>query len=250
MTLVGLPADAETASYTITSVEPGRMSNRDDAGVHTLPFDVEYGGRELTITPTAVETDRGIVLLDVGPGGAVDSLRTHLRALGYDLSDVWLVVLTHHDGDHAGGLADLLEHTDAVVATHREEAPYVRGERDPIKGDGDRYPPVDVDLELVDGVRIPTLAGPMDVVATPGHAPGHVSVHFPEGGLLIAGDALVADGDDPLSGPKPEFTPDMDRALESVAELADLEIEHIVCHHGGYVAAGADRIREIADSSR
>ena len=250
MTLTGLPVDAETASYTIPSVEPGRMSNRDGAGVHTLPFDVEYGGREFTITPTAVETDRGIVLIDVGPEAAIDSLRTHLRALGYELSDVWLVVLTHHDGDHAGGLAELLEHTDAVVAAHREETPYVTGERDPVKGDGDRYPPVGVDLELVDGVRIPTLAGPMDVVATPGHAPGHISLYFPEGGLVIAGDALVADGDEPLSGPKPEFTPEMDRALESVADLADLEIEHLVCYHGGYVQADSDRIREIGDSGR
>lgn len=217
------------------------------AGVHTLPVTVAYGGRELTITPTLVETERGAVLIDVGPAGSLEGLRTHLRSLGYDLTDVWLVVLTHHDGDHAGGLAALCEHTDAVVATHRDEAPYVTGEREPIKGDGDRYPPVDVDLELADGVRIPTLAGPMEIVETPGHAPGHVSLHFPDGGLLLAGDALVADGEEPLSGPKPEFTPDMDRALESLERLAGLEIDHVVCYHGGYVDRGRDRIAEIAD---
>ncbi|SDR13914.1 MBL fold metallo-hydrolase [Natronobacterium texcoconense] len=222
------------------------MSNSaDDPGLHALPITVEYGGRELTITPAVVETDRGLVLIDVGPEGVVDSLRTHLRSLEHELEDIWLVVLTHHDGDHAGGLAELLEHTDAVVATHREEAPYITGERDPIKGDGDRYPPVDVDLELADGVRIPTLAGPMEIVATPGHAPGHVSLYFPESGLLLAGDALVADGEEPLSGPKREFTPDMDRALESVGRLADLEIEHTVCYHGGYVDRGSEQIREI-----
>lgn len=226
-----------------------RMAADDerDAGAHTLPITVAYAGRELTITPTLVQTERGLVLIDVGPEGALEGLRTHLRSLEYDLEDVWLVVLTHHDGDHAGGLAALLDHTDAVVATHREEAPYVTGERNPIKGDGDRYPPVDVDLELADGVRIPTLAGPMEVVATPGHAPGHVSLHFPEDGLLLAGDALVADGEEPLSGPKPEFTPEMDRALESLERLAALEIDHVVCYHGGYVDRGSDRIAEIAD---
>ncbi|SIR62260.1 MBL fold metallo-hydrolase [Natronorubrum thiooxidans] len=216
------------------------------AGVHTLPMTIEYG-RTMTITPTAVETDHGLVLIDVGPAGAVDGIRTHLRSLGYDLEDVWLVVLTHHDGDHAGGLSDLLEAVDAVVATHREEAPFVTGERAPIKGDGDRYPPVEVDIELADGVRIPTLAGPMEIVATPGHAPGHCSLYFPEGNLLLAGDALVADGSEPLAGPKPEFTPDMDCALESVARLAALEIDHVVCHHGGYVDRGSETIREIAE---
>ena len=221
-----------------------------DAGVHVLPITVEYGGREITITPTVVETERGLVLIDVGPAGAVDAIRTHLRSLEYTLEDIWLVVLTHHDGDHVGGLADLLEHVDAAVATHREEAPYVTGARDPIKGDGDRYPPVNVDLELTGGVRIPTLAGPMDVIDTPGHAPGHVSLHFPEDGLLIAGDALVADGEEPLSGPKPEFTPAMDRALESVGDLADLHIEHVVCYHGGYVDRGSEAIREITADGR
>ncbi|ELY48336.1 MBL fold metallo-hydrolase [Natronorubrum sulfidifaciens] len=219
------------------------------AGVHTLPMTIEYG-RTMTITPTAVETDRGLVLIDVGPAGAVDGIRTHLRSLGYDLEDIWLVVVTHHDGDHAGGLSDLLEAVDAVVATHREEAPFVTGERDPIKSDGDRYPPVEVDLELADGVRIPTLAGPMEVIETPGHTPGHCSLYFSEGNLLLAGDALVADGDEPLAGPKPEFTPDMDRALESVADLAALEIDHVVCHHGGYVDRGSETIREISEQRR
>ncbi|MBZ6496144.1 MBL fold metallo-hydrolase [Natrinema longum] len=223
---------------------------QEDAGVHVLPIPVEYGGKQLTVTPTIVETDRGLVLLDVGPPGAVDGLETHLRALEYDLDDIWLVLLTHHDGDHAGGLAELLERVDAVVATHREEAPYVSGDREPIKSDGDRYPPVDIDIELADGVRFPTLAGPMAVVATPGHAPGHVSLYFPTGKLLVAGDALVADGEDPLEGPKPRFTPELDRAIDSVGTLAALEIEHTVCYHGGYVDRGTERIRELHEQLR
>jgi len=226
------------------------MQDEDGAGVHTLPITVEYGGRELTITPVIVETDRGLVLCDVGPQGTIGGLETHLRSLGYDLEDIWLVVLTHHDGDHAGGLAELKDRVDAVVATHRDEAPYISGERDPIKGDGDRYPSVPVDIELADGVRIPTGAGPMEVVATPGHAPGHVSLYFPDGNLLVAGDALVADGAEPLAGPKPQFTPDMDRAIESVGKLAGLEIDHTLCYHGGYVPQGRDRIREICEQRR
>ncbi|WP_226479655.1 MBL fold metallo-hydrolase [Natrinema amylolyticum] len=227
-----------------------------DTGVHVLPITVEYGDRQITITPTLVETERGLILIDAGPQGSLEGVRTHLRSLGYELTDIWLVLLTHHDADHAGGLADLLERVDAVVATHRDEAPYISGESEPIKGDGDRYPPVDVDIELADGVRLPTLAGPMEVVATPGHAPGHVSLYLPDGNLLLAGDALVADGgegtdgEEPLAGPKPQFTPEMDRAIESVGTLAALEVDHTVCYHGGYVDHGSDRIREIYDRLR
>lgn len=234
---------------------------QNDADVHALPLSLEYGGQSLTITPAAVETDRGLVLVDVGPEGAVGALETHLEGLGFSLADVRLIVLTHHDGDHAGGLSELLAAVDATVATHRDEAPYVTGERDPIKGGGDRYPPIPIDLELVDGVRIPTLAGPMEVVETPGHAPGHISLQFPENRLLLAGDALVADGGErldesrssselcsdgnALSGPKPEFTPDMERAIESVGRLAELDVGHTLCYHGGYVDEGSDRIAEI-----
>lgn len=226
------------------------MASRDDEpGLHALPITVEYGEREVTFNPAVVETERGLALIDVGPEDSIGYLETHVDSLGYDLSDVWLVLITHHDADHAGGLADLLERTDATVATHRDEAPYVSGKWDPIKGDGDdRYPPVPVDLELVEGVRIPTLAGPMDVLETPGHTPGHISLHFPESDLLLAADALVVD-DETLAGPRPEFTPDMDRAIESVGKLVDLEVEHTVCYHGGYVNEGAERIREIYDAA-
>ncbi|TYL39215.1 MBL fold metallo-hydrolase [Natronococcus pandeyae] len=221
------------------------MSTDEDPGVYVLPITVEYGGRELTINPAAVETDRGLVLIDVGPPGAVDGIRTHLREIGFGLEDIWLVLATHHDGDHVGGLAELLERIDPVVAAHHEEAPFITGEREPIKGDGDRYSPAPVDLELAGGVRIPTIAGSMTVLETPGHAPGHVSLHFSDHDLLLAGDALVADGNEPLSGPKPEFTPDMDRATESVGRLAELDVEQTLCYHGGYVEEGADRIAEI-----
>jgi glyoxylase-like metal-dependent hydrolase (beta-lactamase superfamily II) len=221
------------------------MSSDQGPGLHVLPITAEYGGRELTINPAVIESDRGLILVDVGPTGAVDGIRTHLRGLGFDLDDIWLVVVTHHDGDHVDGLADLLERIDPVVAAHREEAPFLTGERDLIKGTGEAFQPVSVDIELVDGVRLPTLVGPMTVVETPGHSPGHVSLYVDDHDLLIAGDALVADGEAPLSGPKPEFTPEMDRAVETVGRLAELPIEHTLCYHGGYVEAGSDRIAEI-----
>jgi len=35
-------------------------------GVYGLPFDVSLGDREMTLDPVAVETPRGLLLLDVG----------------------------------------------------------------------------------------------------------------------------------------------------------------------------------------
>lgn len=221
-----------------------------NTSVHALSVPVAFGGRELTITPTVVETDRGPILVDVGPDGVVESLASHLADLDISLDDLWLVVLTHHDSDHAGGLAELRDRTDVVVAAHRDEAPFVRGDRNPLKGDGDRYPPTPVDVELTGDVRFATDAGPMVIVETPGHTPGHVSLYFPDAELLLAGDALVSDGEEPLSGPKPAFTPDTDRAVESVVELGELDVAQTVCFHGGFVPEGTSRIRALADDLR
>jgi glyoxylase-like metal-dependent hydrolase (beta-lactamase superfamily II) len=84
----------------------------------------------------------------------------------------------------------------------------------------------------------------MEVIATPGHSPGHVSAHFSDAELLVSADALnVVDG--ALVGPRPEVTQDLETAWESVETLADRAVMETFCFHGGRVAAGTDRIREI-----
>ncbi|MFC4405687.1 MBL fold metallo-hydrolase [Haloarchaeobius iranensis] len=218
-------------------------------GVHTFTFEFDFGGRVLTVHPAAVETNHGLVLLDVGLPGATDQLRDALGDAGLDLADVSMVVLTHHDGDHAAGLAELADETRLIVATHRGEAPYVDGRRHPVKAapDDERFPPVPVDLELTGGETFHTDAGPMRVVETPGHSPGHVSLYFPDHRFLVAGDAMTNDngGADAFGGPKPQFTPELDQAVESVGRLAELDIETTHCYHGGTADAGTDDIAAI-----
>lgn len=221
----------------------------DDTYVHALTIPIEFGGRTVSITPTAVETDHGLVLVDAGPEPATDRLATALADVGFDLDDVERVILTHHDADHAGGLAPLRDCTDVTIGAHPAEIPHVNGDEMPVKGpDDDRYPPVEIDQELTDGEEFSTRAGPLRVVETPGHTAGHISLSLPDERLLLAGDALVADEDDPLSGPKSAYTVDEERAADSVATLADLDVEHVICHHGGYAPCGRDRIRTIAAS--
>jgi len=218
-------------------------------GVYTFPLTLEIDepdieADEFTFHPSAVETDRGLLLVDAGYPGSVDQFDDHLDEAGFDWDDVWGVALTHQDADHAGGLADVVERADPVVFAHRECAPYVDGREHPIKIDDDaeRFPAVDVDVELVDGVRFDTLAGPMDVSHTPGHAPGHVSYHLPDERLLISGDALHSPEGE-LDGPRGPL--DEQRAIESIGELADLAVERTLSQHGGFVEHDPDAIERI-----
>ncbi|MEF8888370.1 MAG: MBL fold metallo-hydrolase [Haloarculaceae archaeon] len=219
-------------------------------GVHDLAQTVEQGERTVTIHPAAVETPTGVVLVDVGYPGELDQLEAGLADAGLALEDVRAALITHQDGDHAGALAELVDRTGAVVYAHPECAPYVDGRKHPIKSPEDqRYEPVDVDVELVDGVRFRTAAGPMDVLFTPGHAPGHVSLYFPDPRTLLAADALTAD-ESGLQGPSEEFTPEMDEALDSAERLAEMETQEILCYHGGHVEADGEQVREVVASMR
>lgn len=212
-------------------------------GVHVFPLTFEQGDREVTIHPGGIETERGLLLLDVGPAETLDQLRERLEAAGFAPADVATVLVTHHDWDHAGGLASFQGSTDAVVLAHELEAPSVDGRSD-TRG-GDRYPPARVDVEFDAGVTFNTDAGPTRVVPTSGHTPGHVSVYLPEARFLFAVDALTADTDG-LQGPSEQFTASVTEARSSAERLAGLDIETTHCFHGGTVTAGSDRIAAIA----
>ncbi|WP_049898319.1 MBL fold metallo-hydrolase [Halococcus agarilyticus] len=217
--------------------------------VHALSLDVAFEGREITLHPSAIETERGLLLLDTGLPSTIDQLADRLDAAGFALDDVVTVLVTHQDGDHAGGLSAVVERSGATVVAHEHDAPAIDGREDPGGPPGrERYPPARVDLELGGAATFHTRAGPARVVPTPGHTTGHVSVFLPEERLLIAADALTVD-EDGLAGPRPDVTRDVDRALSSVARLADLDIDRTLCYHGGFVKEGTDRIAAIADGS-
>jgi len=61
--------------------------------------------------------------------------------------------------------------------------------------------------------------------------------------VLITADAMTAE--DGLAGPNETFTPDMETATESVGRLADLDVETVICYHGGPVEATGDDIADI-----
>ena len=216
-------------------------------GVHGLALDVSFGDREMTLDPVAVETPRGLLLLDVGLPDGVSVLADALDEEGLSLDETWAVVVTHQDVDHAGCLAAVVERTGAAVLAHEAAAPYLEGETELVKSTEERpmaIEPATVDVRLVGGETFATDAGPMTAVHTPGHAPGHTSYHFPDENLLVAADALnVVEGT--LVGPREDATPDLETAWESVETLGELDVDRTFCFHGGYVERGSDRIHAL-----
>lgn len=79
--------------------------------------------------------------------------------------------------------------------------------------------------------RLPWCGG-IDIVHTPGHMPGHISLYLPASKTLIAGDAVVIE-QGKLNIANPQFTLDLDEAVRSVQRLLAYDIEQLICYHGG-----------------
>jgi len=209
----------------------------------------------LVITPNVYQlTARGVnviliveeelTLVDTGFRGGTAQLMDFIHSLGRSVEEVGLIIITHNHLDHAGGLAELRQITRAKVAAHKAEISGI--ERHP------SYPPIiqralqvplfsvldpvlslqadDVDIQLEGGEVLEPLGG-LQVIHTPGHSPGSISLFSPRNRLLIVGDALNRGGNIPRLPPK-MVSSDLRQAVDSVKRLARLDIDILCFGHG------------------
>lgn len=124
----------------------------------------------------------------VDPGGEAPRILLALEEMG---AKCVAILVTHGHWDHLGGVADVAEATGAPVHMSRAERSLL--ERldgiSPPELDLRRYTP-DV---LLEGGETLELAGVgFEVIAIPGHSPGHVA--YAADGCLFSGDLLFAGG--------------------------------------------------------
>jgi len=147
-----------------------------------------------------VEDDAGLALVDTGMPCHADSVRRALEVAGFSMRDVERVLLTHYDVDHVGGLRSLLDSAgDVAVCCGRGDAELVVGNRKPPlsvpKGVSQRLgglltPSVHTPVRaLGDGDEV----GGFEVVATPGHTPGHVAYRHEGLSTVFLGDLVRED---------------------------------------------------------
>jgi glyoxylase-like metal-dependent hydrolase (beta-lactamase superfamily II) len=233
----------------VVELAPGLWSIGQKKGgrVHAFLCD---DGNELTLVDTLFDTDGKRVL-------------TMLDQLGKRPADVRHIVITHGHRSHMGGLAALADLTGATVYSHAWEADIVSGDRKaqavsiipkkPLRvyfpfqfglalGFG-AHPPRKVDNTVAAGDRI----GPLHVLDTPGHSPGHLAFWWPERRALLAGDA-IATWPSFLPG-WPSFTLNERVHRASLHQLAELEPELLGVGHGDPILSGARaKVRDLVDA--
>ena len=208
-----------------------------------------------------VALDGQVTVIDSGPRWTHPRLTAFLDGVGRSPQEIAHIVATHYHPDHIGSMARLREASSARVAVHEAEAPFVEGVRqqpNPFQHPLLAFlasplvplscpPPVAVDIALRDGDTLPVLGG-LQVVHSPGHTPGSISLYFPAGGILIVGDALECRGGR-LGPPNPMFTVNMEQAKASIRRLAEPDIDILCFSHFPPIRRGAGRaLREFAES--
>lgn len=148
-----------------------------------------------------VREDDGLTLVDTALPGSAPAILAAARQLD---APIVRIALTHAHGDHVGALDEL--HAllpDAAVLITARDARFLKGDMslDPgepqtkLRGDYRRRttPPTRL---LARGDRV----GSLEVIAAPGHTPGHIAFLDRRDGTLVAGDAFQTRGGVAVSG--------------------------------------------------
>ncbi|HMA33347.1 MAG TPA: MBL fold metallo-hydrolase [Chloroflexia bacterium] len=188
----------------------------------------------------------GMTLIDTGLGLAADKILAQIAAAGGQARQIKRILITHAHPDHIGGLPKLKAQTGAQVIASALERPTIEG-RQPIPGPPAeqlpswvrllRPPPVTlpgtpVDREVADGELLPDVMGGLRVIATPGHAPGHLAFWQPERRILFCGDVMMRIPRPQLRLPVAAFTVDMAENKRSIRRLAALDAAMLCLGHG------------------
>ncbi|MDN7242883.1 MBL fold metallo-hydrolase [Planococcus sp. N028] len=155
-----------------------------------------------------LESRGELALIDSGTGDSVDAICAEIESLGFSLSQVKQIFLTHIHADHAGGAALLKERTGAKVAVAEKAYGILKaGDEEAIdlalaKKNGFypedyQFTPCEADLLLKEGDQFSIGELKLKVLETPGHSRFDLSfaVTAEKGeALLFSGDTIFYDG--------------------------------------------------------
>ena len=204
-----------------------------------------------------VDDGAGLTLIDTLYGADARLVLDELNRIGRSATDIKHIILTHAHRAHLGGLAALKSLSGAPVFCHEWERDIVEGDRRiqfttfrpmrplvvwpfQVASYFGHAVPCKVDGILREGDTV----GPLQVVDTPGHTPGHLAFFWPERRALFAGDTLVT---------WPEFAPGWPGFMlnfkqndASMHRMAELNAQVLCCGHGDPIRQdGGERLREL-----
>ena len=223
--------------------------------LYVLEINFELNGTIDSIYPVILQDENEMILIDCGYPNFLQLIEECASKNTIDLEKLTKLIITHHDFDHMGSAADFKsKYPNIKILASSKDAKYINGKEKSLRLQQaesiyndlpddqkeaalsfqkllESVDNVDVDITLNDG-DIFDWCGGMEIVETPGHMPGHISIYLRESKTLIAGDALVI-LNGKLAVANPQYTLDMSEAIKSINKLLNYDIQKIICYHGG-----------------
>ncbi len=167
------------------------------------------------------------ILIDPGHYHLLHELQRKMTGDGLSFDDIDLVLVTHPHPDHIEGIA-YWNSMDTVVAIHKEAHEFIEKYRSFWEeATGKTMPHFNVDIFLKEGT-LRAGGNTIQVIYTPGHAPGSVCFFWEESKVLFSGDVVFAQsfGRFDLPGADPVLL------LQSLEKLVSLDVDVLAPGHG------------------
>lgn len=177
------------------------------------------------------------VLVDTGFGSDLPETETLLREAGTPPESLAGIINTHYHCDHVGGNNGLQRKYGLQVAAHRWDASLInRRDREACCAEWLDQPiePYRVDMPLNEGDIVDTEGVILQVLHTPSHTQGHISLYAPDHQTLLCGDVFHGDDVGWINIFR-EGIASIQLALEALDRFAALPLQRCYSGHGAMI---------------
>jgi glyoxylase-like metal-dependent hydrolase (beta-lactamase superfamily II) len=248
----------------VSEAAPDPFAAAAEAGIHRLSIPTPFAVGRVNVY---LIEDSPLTLVDAGPnsGTSFDALTRGLAALGHELEDIELVILTHQHIDHLGLVGLVAAHSGADVAAIDVAVPFVERFSEEAEADDEFAREImlrhgipedvvsalqsvslafrawgaraDVTRVLRDGEPIEWRERSMQVLHRPGHSPTDTVFLDADRRMLLAADHLLAHiSSNPLLTRPRDGSTGRPKALvtylDSLRRTRELDVDLVLPGHG------------------
>lgn len=190
------------------------------------------------VSAWAITTSEGIILIDAmnNADDAEHVIDAGMRKLGLDPSQIKMVVITHGHGDHYGGADYFVDKYQPQIVASRADWDMMENKLEFDVPSWGKPPKRDVAVE--DGAKLTLGDTTVDVVMTPGHTMGTISLAFDVKDGSKTHRALLWGGTSFNFGKQPNKMERLQAYLDATARVRDMagkeNIEVFISNHTGF----------------
>ena len=212
-------------------------------------------GEDVTFFPTLLRNDEEIYLVDCGYDETFEEFIVELKKHNIFIDQVNGIIISHDDIDHIGGLGKFKDNNPHIkiycgALEEQSISGKIKSERllqaekslKDLTGEDKHWAlgfikslknirRYKIDKTLCEGDLI---GEGIEIIDTPGHTKGHISLYSHLHRTLIANDAIVIENGD-FEIANPSYTLDIQAAIKSVQKIRNLKPNKVICYHGGII---------------